>query len=376
MALNTQDLLDLKDVIEESYTDGISAIISAEMNGEAITGVFRDGVKQYEFNVNPDDPNPERQLSYKLLNPEVIKSDRIDEDPMWLYRSDRIDDGDLVTYFEVGVRVDAKKNCTKGTACGGSCIPATKTCRKKEGLSDQGKAKAKKVKEKLKKEPAAKSAKPKKEVATKAEPKAKTPKVKAENAAGAAKSNEIKPEKLLSKNLLGEYRVKASDEDYDKLIELSDGASMAKDAKQSRIFDASQAYKSEERAMQEAEKNAALYNQLANPPKPDGSTGKAARFAQGEKIKSQQDFESTFDEVFKSLDEEFNMNGLVPIYRIRRSMGDRLTRGQFDRFMLKLQDDDKAMFLEGSVEDSSPDKIYDSMQTRMGKLRGYAKRTS
>ncbi|MGL5923828.1 hypothetical protein [Chroococcidiopsis sp.] len=49
----------------------------------------------------------------------------------------------------------AKKKCTKGTACGGSCISASKTCKKKQ--SPDNKAKTKGLKEKIKSNESAKS---------------------------------------------------------------------------------------------------------------------------------------------------------------------------------------------------------------------------
>jgi hypothetical protein len=78
--------------------------------------------------------------------------------------------------------------------------------------------------------------------------------------------------------------------------------------------------------------------------------------------------------VFDRLNRDFNMDNLVPIYRIRREIGERIERQQFNEWLLKMQSDDIFQLAEGSVEDSAMDKIEDSVTTPLGKLRCYAKR--
>lgn len=79
---------------------------------------------------------------------------------------------------------------------------------------------------------------------------------------------------------------------------------------------------------------------------------------------------------YDQLNQDYNMDNLVPIYRIRRQIGERVTRSEFSAWLLKMQSNDLFQLLEGSVEDSAPDKIEDSITTKMGKLRCYAKRLS
>lgn len=102
------------------------------------------------------------------------------------------------------------------------------------------------------------------------------------------------------------------------------------------------------------------------------SNGKVASDA----IASYEEFKPVALEVFDRLNRDYNMDNLVPIYRIRREIGDRISRSQFNDWMLELQSSDVLQFVEGTVEDSAPDKIEDSITTKLGKLRCYAKRIS
>ena len=79
-------------------------------------------------------------------------------------------------------------------------------------------------------------------------------------------------------------------------------------------------------------------------------------------------------EVYDALNRDFNMDNLVPIYRIRRAIGDRVSRGDFSEWLFEMQVNDYFELLEGTVEDSAPDKLEDSVTTNLGKLRCYAKR--
>jgi Elongation factor SelB, winged helix len=96
----------------------------------------------------------------------------------------------------------------------------------------------------------------------------------------------------------------------------------------------------------------------------------------GDAIDSYEAFKTVALEVFDRLNRDYNLDNLVPIYRIRRKIGDRVSRPQFNDWMLELQSGDVLQLVEGTVEDSAPDKIEDSITTKLGKLRCYAKRIS
>ncbi|MBD2436417.1 hypothetical protein [Nostoc sp. FACHB-110] len=89
-------------------------------------------------------------------------------------------------------------------------------------------------------------------------------------------------------------------------------------------------------------------------------------------IASYEEFKSTMLEVYDKLNYEYNFNHLVPIYRIRRQVGDRLSRTEFNDWLLEMQADDILQLQGGTIEDNAPDKIEDSISTRLNGLRCYA----
>jgi hypothetical protein len=93
-----------------------------------------------------------------------------------------------------------------------------------------------------------------------------------------------------------------------------------------------------------------------------------------EGIASYDEFKSVVLEVYDKLNYEYNFNNLVPIYRIRRGIGDRVSRTEFNNWLLETQADDILQLQGGSVEDSAPDKIEDSVATELDGLRCYATR--
>lgn len=92
------------------------------------------------------------------------------------------------------------------------------------------------------------------------------------------------------------------------------------------------------------------------------------------RINSYEEFKQVALEVYDNLNRDYNLDNLVPIYRIRREIGDRVSRSQFNDWMLEMQANDILQLMEGSVEDSAPDKIEDSITTKVSGLRCYAKR--
>ncbi|MBC1223716.1 hypothetical protein GNF10_30215 [Nostoc sp. UCD121] len=102
--------------------------------------------------------------------------------------------------------------------------------------------------------------------------------------------------------------------------------------------------------------------------------GKSALAELSKGIASYDEFKSVALEVYDKLNYEYNFNNLVPIYRIRRGIGDRVSRTEFNDWLLETQADDILQLQGGSVEDSAPDKIEDSVATELDGLRCYATR--
>ena len=96
--------------------------------------------------------------------------------------------------------------------------------------------------------------------------------------------------------------------------------------------------------------------------------------AVGSSIESYEAFKGVALEVYETLNRDYNLDNLVPIYRIRRTIGDRVSRSEFSEWLFEMQVNDYFELLEGTVEDSAPDKLEDSVTTNLGKLRCYAKR--
>ena len=91
-----------------------------------------------------------------------------------------------------------------------------------------------------------------------------------------------------------------------------------------------------------------------------------------EVIKSYENFKEVTLETYDELNRDYNLDNLVPIYRIRRNIGDRVSRKQFNEWLLEMQGEDIFQLEGGSVEDSASDKIEDSITTELDGLRCYA----
>jgi len=90
-------------------------------------------------------------------------------------------------------------------------------------------------------------------------------------------------------------------------------------------------------------------------------------------ISSYSEFEMVGIQVYEKLNGEYNFNHLVPIYRIRRQIGERVNRSDFNEWLLEMQANDILQLQGGTVEDSAPDKIEDSISTELDGLRCYAR---
>ena len=91
------------------------------------------------------------------------------------------------------------------------------------------------------------------------------------------------------------------------------------------------------------------------------------------KISTYDEFKVVASETYDQLNRDYNYDNLVPIYRIRRAIGERVTRSQFNNWMLELQSKEIFQFITGRVTDLTPDKEQDSITTELGGLRYYTK---
>ncbi|MEG5138570.1 MULTISPECIES: hypothetical protein [unclassified Microcoleus] len=108
----------------------------------------------------------------------------------------------------------------------------------------------------------------------------------------------------------------------------------------------------------------------------DGAAGVAVETGKkaGGAIASYDNFKALAIDVYDTLNRDYNLDDLVPIYRMRREIGERVGRSQFNEWLLEMQAQDILQLIGGSVEDSAPDKIEDSITTKVNGLRCYVKR--
>ncbi len=87
-------------------------------------------------------------------------------------------------------------------------------------------------------------------------------------------------------------------------------------------------------------------------------------------------FKTAALEVYDRLNKDYHLEHLVPIYQIRRGLGDRVSRSQFDDWMLEMQAEDILQLQGGSLpaNQSNPESLADSITTELSGLRCYAKR--
>ncbi|KZL50715.1 MULTISPECIES: hypothetical protein [Cyanophyceae] len=93
-------------------------------------------------------------------------------------------------------------------------------------------------------------------------------------------------------------------------------------------------------------------------------------------IASYDEFKSVALEVYDKLNQNHSLDDLVPIYRIRREIGDRVSREKFNKWLIEMQADDILQLMTGEIPDFTADKREDSISIAGTQLRSYAKRLS
>ncbi|MFW6359317.1 MAG: hypothetical protein ACOC0N_08930, partial [Chroococcales cyanobacterium] len=79
-----------------------------------------------------------------------------------------------------------------------------------------------------------------------------------------------------------------------------------------------------------------------------------------DKIQTYEEFKEIALAAYDSLNRDYNLDNLVPIYRIRREIGDRVSRSQFNDWMLKMQAEGILLLQGGEMFDITPEKAEDS----------------
>ena len=101
----------------------------------------------------------------------------------------------------------------------------------------------------------------------------------------------------------------------------------------------------------------------------DGNTKTEAR-----QLRSYEEFKPVALAVYDQINRDYNLDHLIPIYRIRRTIGDRVTRSQFNEWMLEMQANDIIQLIGEQAVDVTPDQLEDSISTQLSGLRFFVKR--
>jgi len=93
-----------------------------------------------------------------------------------------------------------------------------------------------------------------------------------------------------------------------------------------------------------------------------------------ETIASYERFKVVALKVYDRLNQDYNYDDLVPIYRMRRVIGERVSRSQFNEWLLEMQANDLIQLIGGEMTEITADKAEDSIKTALGAIRYYVKR--
>ncbi len=91
-------------------------------------------------------------------------------------------------------------------------------------------------------------------------------------------------------------------------------------------------------------------------------------------ITTYQEFLAETLRIYDELNRDYNLGDLVPIYRIRRAMGDRLSRPQFKEWLLEIQANGQVRLMGCQESNVPPDQLEDSITITGNELRFYVRR--
>ena len=91
-------------------------------------------------------------------------------------------------------------------------------------------------------------------------------------------------------------------------------------------------------------------------------------------ISSYKKFAETTLETYDRLNRDYNLDDLVPIYRIRRELDDRLSRQQFNEWLLEVQANDLVQLMGSDLSNVTADQMEDSITIPGAGARFFVKR--
>ncbi|MFM6211727.1 hypothetical protein [Planktothrix sp.] len=90
-------------------------------------------------------------------------------------------------------------------------------------------------------------------------------------------------------------------------------------------------------------------------------------------ITDPKEFEDVAMKSLADLDKDGKYGNLIPIHELRKSLGDKVSRGDFNNLLMEMQANDKVQLIGGEMTDSTPKKVEDSITTSLGGVRYYVK---
>lgn len=109
-------------------------------------------------------------------------------------------------------------------------------------------------------------------------------------------------------------------------------------------------------------------------PQQSDRNGQATRNGSVPAISSYQAFTQEAFDIYDRLNRDYNLDDLVPIYRLRREMGDRLSRQDFNEWLLQVQANDLIQLTGGELPNATADQLEDSVAIPGGSTRFYIRR--
>jgi hypothetical protein len=88
------------------------------------------------------------------------------------------------------------------------------------------------------------------------------------------------------------------------------------------------------------------------------------------------EFKKEIDSAYEKLNKEKSYDNLVPIHELRKALGDKVSRGDFNNLMLKAQENGDFALLGGEVLNVTGDQVEDSIQPPTGNLRFFAQKNN
>ena len=90
-------------------------------------------------------------------------------------------------------------------------------------------------------------------------------------------------------------------------------------------------------------------------------------------IKSQAAFSTAALKAAKQLDEDYNMDNLIPIHKLREAIGDKVSRSEFSDWLKEMNANDKIDLVGGEMPSLTPEIASNSIKTALGAPRYYLK---